>query len=171
MWFKNGKLHLCFKVCRHIYYEKPVYCFVNSRRNVASIKLNCIKWLLHIEKKIFCCSQVAELSANVYENRNFWILDTVSYSSDYSESVSALTLKCNDSLSTYSLCQADICEEPSKTICLSTPAVIKCSGMLAQVMTTICSDPWLVCPLPQTTHLHMSSKIPITSWFSKAPHE
>lgn len=43
--------------------------------------------------------------------------------------------------------------------------------MLGKVMTTICSDPRLVCPSLQITNLHMFSQTPITSWLSKVPYE
>lgn len=81
------------------------------------------------------------------------------------------SFKCNASLNTDSLCYEDICKEPRKIIFLSTSVIIKCSCTFAQVMTTICSDPWLLCPSPQITNLYISSKIAITRWLSKVPYE
>lgn len=144
---------------------------MNSRKNVVSIKLNCIKWSLHIEKNSLLLSSERSTWKHMWDHEFLNIrhcvirqwLKWVCCSSDALYAVFPQILN--------SLCYEDICKEPSKIICLSTSVIIKCSHMLAQVMTTICSNPWLVCPSPQITNLHMSSKIPITSWFSKAPYE
>lgn len=155
-----------------MYRQSLLYCFMNSRKNVVSIKLNCTTWSPHFEKNWVYCSQVKDLPGNIYLRP--W---TSKYYTLCQSTMITMNLLqfyyfiCIASLHTYSLCDEDICKGPRKIIWLNTSVIIKHSYMLAQVMTTICSNPWLVCPSPQITNLHMSSKIPITSWFSKAPYE